>query len=639
MNTRCNRGRFRTTGSWWGLAALMASGACTQPVVCGPGLYYSSTLRVCISATQWAAENDGSFPDGYTPPDGELSEASAVDAADVTDVSPPPDVVAAVIDPSLAAPRAIAPLSTSTVTSQRPTLRWISPLGVDGALVELSRTRDFITIEQTLRATGDHARPAIALAMGVWFWRVRGRASTRNAEGTDASAAWWFRVGARSAEGDRDTSWGTELDVNGDGVSDPVVGAPKALGGLQGLAAVYSGGRSLSQSPTLTIEGTTEDEYFGRSMTSAGDVNGDGYADLIVGSPRAANGAMFAAGTVVIFYGSRTGLSSLRKTEIMGPAAGARFGYSVAGVGDINGDGFADIVAGAGGVPHVQYTGDRRPVSAHVYFGGAEGLSTTPAQTIEFGASNTEFVNVAAAGDFNGDGLADVSIGSQSTVAVYPGGARGLVMSSVVTLLDAAVPQGEAGDINGDGLADVLALRANNDVLVYWSIALSGSATPSLFLSTPVMIASPPIPMRSVIARGGADLNRDGFADIVVGAPTAQVSGRNGAGLVRVYRGGARGIDREPVRELLGERQDGYLGHGVSGRGDVNGDGIEDLLIGEPVVGAPRRLFVFPGSSSGPAADPAQTLTNDGVPLDGFGDTIARVDRGIRETRSRRTRT
>jgi hypothetical protein len=167
------------------------------------------------------------------------TSADAGDASDVSDVTT--DGPTVIVDPMLDAPRAVAPSSTSTVTTQRPTLRWSNGATIDGAVVEVSRTRDFATVLHRLSATGDRARVPSALSAGVWFWRLRGRDAARNAEGTATSPIWWFRVGARSADGDRDRSWGSELDLNGDGYADVAVGSPNADGG-RGRVDVYYGG-------------------------------------------------------------------------------------------------------------------------------------------------------------------------------------------------------------------------------------------------------------------------------------------------------------------------------------------------------------------------------------------------------------
>ena len=106
-----------------------------------------------------------------------------------------------------AAPRPIAPLSTSTVTSQRPTLRWELPSGDDGAELTLCRDRALTNGCRTEVAVGDRLRVARALAPGWWFWGLRSRRTEMTIG--PRSAVWQVWVGARSADGDRDTSWGT----------------------------------------------------------------------------------------------------------------------------------------------------------------------------------------------------------------------------------------------------------------------------------------------------------------------------------------------------------------------------------------------------------------------------------------------
>ena len=187
----------------------------------------------------------------------------------------------------LAPPRLIAPLSTATVTSRTPTLRWSLPSGATGARVQVCRDRACAEVIAAFDVTGDHVAPTAPLPHGVVFWRLLGRAV--DGLGTFVSPTWEFAVGARSAP--VDSSWGTFVDANGDGFADVAVGASAAAGGV-GRVYVYLGsatGPSTTPATTLTGPDGAGGE-FGRIVVSAGDVNGDGFADLAVVANGAASG-------------------------------------------------------------------------------------------------------------------------------------------------------------------------------------------------------------------------------------------------------------------------------------------------------------------------------------------------------------
>ena len=183
------------------------------------------------------------------------------------------DVATADANADARAPRPIAPLSTATVTARRPTLRWALAAGTDGARVEICRDRACTILITSFDAAGPSGAPAADLPAGVVFWRLHGRAG--GSVGTATGPTWEFTVGARTAA--VNTSWGTTLDVNGDGYADLVVGA-SGVSTSTGRAYVYLGSATgLSGTPATSLTGP-DGAYsdFGYSVASAGDVNGDG---------------------------------------------------------------------------------------------------------------------------------------------------------------------------------------------------------------------------------------------------------------------------------------------------------------------------------------------------------------------------
>jgi hypothetical protein len=212
-------------------------------------------------------------------------------------------------------------------------------------------------------------------------------------------------------------------DVNGDGYADVIIGAPGATM-FTGKAYVYFGGPVGATGAMLTLghsllgsAGTYTE--FGASVASAGDVNGDGFPDLLVGAYEAAsdNGQAYLYMGGVSFPGTPVTLT--------GPVANGFFGRSVAGAGDVNGDGYAEVVVGA-------YGGTNFTGAAYVYSGSSTGLKTTPLTLASPGSESQYGLSVASAGDVNGDGYGDVVVGAdganseQGGVYVYLGSSMGL---------------------------------------------------------------------------------------------------------------------------------------------------------------------------------------------------------------------
>ncbi|HEX8110659.1 MAG TPA: integrin alpha, partial [Kofleriaceae bacterium] len=277
--------------------------------------------------------------------------------------------------------RLIAPLSMSTVTQQRPLLRWQLSTVQHELIVDLCKDRSCMSpLPVTAQVSGDHvsAVPSAPLPAGWVFWRVR----TGSGAHMVSSATWQFWVGKSSASNPVDTSNGAILDVNGDGYPDLLIGADSAGAGA-GTAHLYLGSATASvtewnAASTATridlISPDSANASFGYSVSSAGDINGDGFADFLIGAP----GAGANSGTAHLYFGSAkpsaddwNGTSARRRIDLDDLAGeGSVFGASVASAGDVNGDGFADFLVGAAkaGMAHL-YLGSATP--------GAEDWSGT----------------------------------------------------------------------------------------------------------------------------------------------------------------------------------------------------------------------------------------------------------------------
>jgi len=523
-----------------------------------------------------------------------------------------------------AAPRPIAPLSTATVTSQRPTLRWVLAAGTDGAHVEICHDRACAKMVTSFDVAGASGAPPDLLPSGVLFWHVFGASAGRT--GTTPSATWEMTIGARSAP--VVASWGTTPDVNGDGFADVLVGAVGGAASGAGRAYVYLGGPGgPSQTAATILTGGYPGWYFGGSLASAGDVNGDGYADVVVGAVGASGGS----GQVYLYLGGATGLASSPAMTITGSDGfTASFGTSVASAGDVNGDGYADVVVGA-------YAAARAG-RAYLFLGGAAGLSSSPAAALtgpdgsdgQFGGA------VASAGDINADGFADVVIGARGVdgfvgrAYVYLGSAAGLGSSPSTKL---AAPDGAArrfgnsvtgaGDVNGDGYADLVIAAPQRDAprtYLYLGGAGGLSASPAATLIPPDVIGST---FGGSVANSG-DVNGDGFADLVIGDGSS-----GGFGFAYVYLGGASGIGAAPSVTLFGIESGGNFGAAVATAGDVDGDGLGDVVVGANNVGnGVGRVYLYPGNAiSGVSSSPATTLIGIDGMLSYYGSVVASAAR------------
>ena len=361
-------------------------------------------------------------------------------------------------------------------------------------------------------------------------------------------------------------------DVNGDGVDDFIVGWPLDgfNGSLSGSAVVYSG---VDASVLLVFHGDAPGDRFGSAVGGAGDVDGDGFADLIVGAPFS-DLVGSHSGRAKVFSGQGGALLY----DIPGQSENDAFGTAVSGAGDPNGDGFADFIVGAPN-EDVNSAGDG---SARVY-SGADGSLLHAI----LGSHGEELgISVSGAGDVDGDGFDDFIVGAwkentpqsqAGTAQVYSGLSGNLLYSFAahdpVQFLGVAVAG--AGDLNGDGFDD-LVVGANMDSFLTdrsgFVRAFSGASGALMY-----QIDGEPGDLLGSSVSGGGDVDGDGFDDFIVGAPGSDPNGP-ASGSARVYSGASGRL----LYTFQGGSAGDLFGTSVSGGMDVNQDGFADLLIGAP---------------------------------------------------------
>lgn len=375
-------------------------------------------------------------------------------------------------------------------------------------------------------------------------------------------------------------------DVNGDDLADFLIGAPwgEAAQGTNAGETYLVFGRqggfgagldlaTLNGATGVTFRGGAAGDGLGFAVSSAGDINGDGFDDLILGAREANGGGDADAGSSYVVFGRAggfaagidvAGLTGANGFAILGADTTDRSGYSVAAAGDVNGDGIDDLIIGA---PQGDPGGRANAGEAYVVFGRLGGFGATLDLGALTGADGFTISgvdagdhagwSVSSAGDLNGDGRADLVIG-----ALYadPGGRDNAGETYVVF--------GRAGGFGAN--LDLSSMPAATGFTITGTAALNLTG-------------------HSVASAG--DVNGDGIDDLLIGALYADGTGGVDAGETWVVFGRTTGfgsvldlasLNGQTGFAIVGAAAGDFSGQSVSAAGDVNGDGFDDLIIGAP---------------------------------------------------------
>ena len=378
-------------------------------------------------------------------------------------------------------------------------------------------------------------------------------------------------------------------DLDGDGFDDLAYGASESSSATGSVYVVYgsaSGADPDSEEILEASDGAAGDE-FGFALGGGGDLDGDGFPDLAIGARQRGTGT---DGAVYLFYGAASGIDAATEAKVgcASCSADEEFGAAVDVLGDVDGDGFDDLVVGA-------QKGNGSTGSAYVYLGSASGV--TASSEVELlasdGAADDDFGAAVASGDLDGDGYADPVVGSRYA------------------------------DVAGTSYSSYGA------AYVFYGTSTGVDATSNKFNSS-----SPEFGAKYGNALSAGDLDGDGYDDLVVGslAEDHAYLSKMGRGSVYLYYGSSAGPTSASEERLRASDADDWDAFGTSVvAGDIDGDGFEDLVVGaradEDAGSASGAIYVYGGSTTGLDASTEDKISaSDGTAYARFGFAVGLAD-------------
>ncbi len=346
----------------------------------------------------------------------------------------------------------------------------------------------------------------------------------------------------------------TAGDVNNDGFDD-------LIAGKRGFAYIYFGGTKIDTIPDLRLSEGDEQDWFGFEVSNAGDINNDGFDDVIIGASQ----FPFGKGKVYAFLGGSE-MDTVPDLILNGEYLDSSFGNSLACVGDLNNDGFDDFSVGAYRVNKV-----------YIYFGSAS--LDTIADVTMFGEE------AYGLGDINNDGFDDFNVrnwdykddNGQLMPLIHLGGNEmGSIADFILPDIDRVAG---AGDCNGDGFSDVLGSNSKNDEngvdagkISIFKGSYAFDTIPDIFFYGEAANEH----FGSLVS-GAGDLNNDGYNDFIITSSIEPYT--ESYGYINVYFG-RDVLNTEPDLKIIGESENYNFGESVALAGDVNSDGFSDLIVG-----------------------------------------------------------